>query len=140
MSHHAVLRELILDCSNKQYSVNTLAEGTHLGPVEYGWDRFKSDHDTMTFGGGLLAGSTLPGTRRMIFCGYSPQWEGFYVSALGGAMYIFRRTHLNYAWIKGQCPENSILFINHVKDQYTVNFEPIDPSVYWSGYTNQSGK
>ncbi len=140
MSHPAVLRELVLDCSNKQYSVNTLAEGTQLGPVEYGWDRFKSDHESMTFGGGLLVGSTLPGTRRMIFCGYSPQWEGFYVSALGGAMYIFRRTHLNYAWIRGQCAENSIIFINHVKDQYTINFEAIDPEACWSGYTNQSGK
>ncbi len=53
--------------------------------------------------GGLLAGSPLPGTRHMIFCGYSPQWDGFYVSALGGAMYVFHRFGVNYVWVRGRC-------------------------------------
>ncbi len=139
MGHPAIVRELILDCSAQQYAVNTLPSGTLLGPVEYGWDRFKQDHDSMTFGGGLLAGSPLPGTRRMIFCGYSPQWEGFYVSALGGAMYIFRRTHLSYAWIRGQCPQTSVVLINYVNGEYTVKFEPIDPGPIWKSYVNQKG-
>jgi glyceraldehyde-3-phosphate dehydrogenase (ferredoxin) len=46
-----------------------------VGPAQYGWDRFQKDPDSMTFGGGLLAGSPLPGARRVIFCGCSPPWS-----------------------------------------------------------------
>jgi glyceraldehyde-3-phosphate dehydrogenase (ferredoxin) len=140
MGHPVNVRELVLDCKNEKYAVNTLTDGVIFGPVQYGWDRFMKDDQSMTFGGGLLAGSTLPGTRRMIFCGYSPQWEGFYGSALGGAMYTFRRTHLNFAWIQGQCSETSVIVIHHVNGEYSVKFDKIDPQKYWPGYVSTSGK
>ena len=97
-----------------------------VGPVQHGWDRFQKDPESMTFGGGLLAGSPLPGTRRMIFCGYSPQWEGFYVSALGGAMYVFHRVGANYVWLRGRCPTDSVLLIRLKDGEYSVRLEPID--------------
>ena len=94
----------------------------------------------MTFGGGLLAGSPLPGTRRMMFCGYSPAWQGFYVSALGGAMYIFHRMGVNYVWLRGRSATDVVLVIKLENEQYSLKFEPVDPEAIWSGYTDQNGR
>ncbi|HMN58840.1 MAG TPA: aldehyde ferredoxin oxidoreductase N-terminal domain-containing protein, partial [Anaerolinea sp.] len=63
-----------------------------IGPVDYGWSKYhqaihmhgRRDPQIITFGGGPLAGSRIPGTRRMVFTGYSPLWDGFYISSIGG--------------------------------------------------------
>jgi aldehyde:ferredoxin oxidoreductase len=78
MANSISMYELILDLAGKQWKVSRLADQTLIGPMQYGWDRFQKDSNSMTFGGGLLASSSLAGTRRMIFTGYSPAWEGFY--------------------------------------------------------------
>ena len=134
------IQELVYDLSQGIYEINTLKDQKYFGPVQYGWEKFKVEPESFTFGGGLLAGSTLPGTRRMIFCGYSPQWEGFYVSALGGAMYVFRRTHLNYVCLHGKCPKTSILYIKYTNNQYEINLQPVEPEKIWTGYQDSSGK
>ena len=81
-----------------------------------------------------------PGTRRMIFGGYSPQWEGFYVSALGGAMYVFHRVGANYVWLRGQCPTASVLVIRLKDNEYSVRLEPVDPEAHWAGFKSASGR
>lgn len=134
------VRELVFDLTKQKYAINTLTEKKYFGPVQYGWEKFKADPNSLTFGGGLLAGSTLPGTRRMIFCGYSPQWEGFYVSALGGAMYTLRRTHLNYVCLHGRCDTTSILFVSFLNGNYEISLYPVDPSSIWKGYLDKSEK
>jgi len=140
MKHRSVIYELIVDLSSGEWGIACPTNQQLIGPVQYGWDRFKIDADSMTFGGGLLAGSPLPGTRRMIFCGYSPQWEGFYVSALGGAMFVFHRVGVNYTWLRGQCPRDSVLFIKNLNGEYTVRLDPVNPDSVWEGYTNASGR
>lgn len=134
------VRELVYDLSRETYTINTLSDKKFFGPVQYGWEKFKEDAHSFTFGGGLLSGSTLPGTRRMIFCGFSPQWEGFYVSALGGAMYTFRRTHLNYVCLRGRSKDPSILYINLKEGNYEITLHPLDPEKIWRGYTDKVGK
>lgn len=140
MSHPSVLYELTIDLTSGRWGVDCPLDQSLVGPVQYGWDRFQKDPASLTFGGGLLAGSPLPGTRRMIFCGYSPQWEGFYVSALGGAMYVFHRVGVNYAWLRGQCPTDSILLIRLKDDEYSVRLEPVDTDKIWQGYTDVQGR
>ncbi len=140
MANRSVLYELIIDLAQKQWGISCPLDQTLTGPVQYGWDRYKKDSESMTFGGGLLAGSPLPGTRRMIFCGYSPAWEGFYVSALGGAMYIFHRIGVNYVWLRGRSDRDVVLVIKLENEQYSLRFEPIEPETIWSGYTDQNGR
>ena len=140
MANPILMNELILDLSNKQWKVARLDDQSLIGPVQYGWDRFQKDSNSMTFGGGLLAGSPLAGTRRMIFTGYSPSWEGFYVSALGGAMYIFHRVGVNYAWIKGQSDQDVAIIIKYLNGTYDIRFEPLNPDTIWKGYTTQDGR
>ncbi len=139
MANKSILYELQINLSNGDWGVNCPLDQSLIGPLQYGWDRFRKDADSMTFGGGLLAGSPLPGTRRMIFCGYSPQWEDFYVSALGGAMYVFHRFGVNYVWLRGRCPVDSVLVLNLKQNEYSVRLEPIDAEALWRGYTGQDG-
>ncbi len=140
MTNRSVLYEFNIDLATGEWGVAVPRDQGLIGPVQYGWDRFQKDPDSMTFGGGLLAGSPLPGTRRMIFCGYSPQWEDFYVSALGGAMYVFHRLGVNYVWLRGQCPTDSILLLRLKDGQYSARLEPIDPDAIWQGYTDVTGR
>lgn len=131
---------MTIDLSTQKWGVDCPLDQTLIGPMQYGWDRFKKDQNSLTFGGGLLAGSPLPGTRRMIFCGYSPAWEGFYVSALGGAMYVFHRVGVNYVWLRGQSAQDVVLVIKLENGEYSVRFDPIQPESIWPGYTDRSGR
>ncbi len=140
MPNRSVLYEITIDLASGAWGVDCPLDQSLVGPGQYGWDRFQKDPDSMTFGGGLLAGSPLPGTRRMIFCGYSPQWEGFYVSALGGAMYVFHRVGANYVWLRGRCPADSVLLIRLKDGETSVRLEPINADEIWKGYTDANGR
>lgn len=140
MAHRSVLYEIVVNLGSGEWGVACPLDQSLIGPVAYGWDRYQKDPNSMTFGGGLLAGSPLPGTRRMIVCGYSPQWEDFYVSALGGAMYVFRRVGANFVWLRGQAPTDSVLLLRLKDGEYSVRLEPIDPDTLWQGYTDAGGR
>ena len=140
MTHPSVLYELNVDLSTSRWGLACPTDQKLIGPVQYAWDRYQKDPQSLTFGGGLLAGSPLPGTRRMIFGGYSDQWEGFYVSALGGAMYVFHRVGANFVWLRGQAPVDSVLLIRLQNGEYSVRLEPIEPEAHWHGYAAQDGR
>ena len=83
-------RELLIDLSIGQYEIHRTEDPRIIGPVDYGWVRYQQDPDVFTWGGGPLAGSRIPGSRRLVFCAYSPAWEGFYISSLGGGAFGLR--------------------------------------------------
>jgi len=140
MSNRSVLYEINIDLGTGQWGLACPTDQKLIGPVQYAWDRYQKDPHSLTFGGGLLAGSPLPGTRRMIFGGYSDQWEGFYISALGGAMYVFHRVGANYVWLRGQAAVDSVLLIRLKDGEYSVRLEPVEPEAHWQGYTAESGR
>jgi glyceraldehyde-3-phosphate dehydrogenase (ferredoxin) len=140
MPNPSVLYEIIIDLTDGRWGVDCPLDQSLIGPVAYAFDRYQKDPASLTFGGGLLAGSPLPGTRRMIFSGYSPQWEGFYVSALGGAMYVFHRVGANYVWLRGRCPHDSVLVLRLKNGEYSVRIEPVEPEAHWAGYKTADGR
>src|SRR5688500_1093310 len=140
MANPSVLYEINVDLSSGRWGVDCPLDQTLVGPVQYAWDRYQKDPESLTFGGGLLAGSPLPGTRRMIFGGYSAMWEGFYVSALGGAMYVFRRVGANFVWLRGRCQTDSVLVIRLKDGEYSVRLEPVEVEAQWAGFKSASGR
>ncbi|MCC7358165.1 MAG: hypothetical protein IT317_01725 [Anaerolineales bacterium] len=140
MTHRSVLYELNVDLSTGRWGLACPTDQKLIGPVQYAWDRYQKDPHSLTFGGGLLAGSPLPGTRRMIFGAYSDQWEGFYVSALGGAMYVFNRVGANYVWLRGRAEVDSVLLIRLKDGEYSVRLDAMEPETYWQGYAAQGGR
>ena len=145
MTHELMQRELIIDLSTGKHQVLPILDLHIIGPVDYGWVRFNEaaratgrvDPDILTWGGGPLAGSRIPGSRRLVFCGYSPQWRGFYVSSLGGAAYIMHRIGADFVCIKGTAPQDSVLILNHHQGEISVRLEPLDPDAIWTGHVSR---
>ena len=149
-------RELIINLENGEFEIRPILhriESVHIiGPVDYGWAKYKEQFrinpqsspkgfipDVLTWGGGPLAGSRIPGTRRLVFCGYSPIWEGFYVSSLGGGAYIMHRIGVDFVTIHGRAPQDSVLILNHSQGEVKVRLEPINPDTIWAGHADPDG-
>ncbi len=108
--------------------------------MDYGLKVYKEDKNALIFGQGLLAGSPIPGTHRMIVTGHSPQWELFYDSTMGGATYVMLRLGINYIHLKGKAQTPSILKINRTKEKgIFIEFIPVDIETIWKGYKDEIG-
>ena len=126
-------RELTVQLNTGEWHVNPI-EGTDiLGPIDHGWQCYTRDPDSFTFGEGLLAGSSIPGSRRLFFCAWSPQWQGFYISSMGGAAYTFHGLGVNYVSLRGRCDTPSVLILNHREGGIEVRLEPVDVDAIWAG-------
>ncbi len=142
MTHALMQRELVVDLASGDYQINPITDPRIIGPVDYGWVTYSEAlgvtrpvaPEALTWGGGPLAGSRIPGTRRLVFCGYSPQWDGFYVSSLGGGAFVMHRVGVDFVCIRGAAPQDSVLVLNHRMGEISVTLEPIDADALWVGY------
>ncbi|NQU24203.1 MAG: aldehyde ferredoxin oxidoreductase [Candidatus Nealsonbacteria bacterium] len=82
-----------------------------FGPVDLGL-HLAGKHKSLNIGVGLLAGSVIPGSNRLIVTGFSPCWGGFYVSTMGGAALVFDNLGLNMLSLVGRAPTPSVLYLN----------------------------
>lgn len=150
MSHQLNQRELTIDLASGEFEVHPtthrIGDIHPFGPVDFGWGKYKTADvvdkipDVMTFGGGPLAGSRIPGTRRLVFCAWSPSWEGFYISSIGGAAYIMHRVGADFVAVRGRAPQDSVLILNHNQGEISVRLEPINPDLLWTGYADPDGE
>jgi glyceraldehyde-3-phosphate dehydrogenase (ferredoxin) len=100
-----IQKELTIELATGHWKFHEIdTEQEIFGPVDYGWKRYQQDPDIFTFGEGLLASSAIPGSRRLVFCGFSPQWDSFYISSMGGAAYTFQHVGVNYVSLKVSLP------------------------------------
>ena len=140
MTYPIIQRELTVHLQNGNWYLRPVEdEQAVLGPVDYGWQRFNLYPDSFTFGEGLLAGSSIPGSRRLVFSGWSPQWDGFYVSSMGGAAYTFHGVGVNYVALRGSAPEPSVVLLNHKAGEIHVRIEPVNAESLWIGYASPDG-
>ncbi len=108
--------------------------------MDYGLKVYEKDKNAIVLGQGLLAGSPIPGTHRMIITGHSPQWNYFYDSTMGGATYVMLRLGVNYIHLKGKRTEPSILKINRTKEKgIFIEFVPLNVDKIWKGYKDETG-
>ena len=120
------LKVLIVDCATAFYKVSRFRLGDFFGPVDLGL-HFAANHNSLNIGAGLLAGSILPGSNRLIFNGFSPCWGGFYVSSMGGAALVFDNLGINMLSLVGQARTPSILYLNRVHgEEIQVEIHPVD--------------
>jgi glyceraldehyde-3-phosphate dehydrogenase (ferredoxin) len=140
MTYPVLQRELTVHLNNGHWYLRPTEDPAILGPVDFGWQRYKSYPDSFTFGEGLLAGSSIPGSRRLVFCAWSPQWESFYVSSMGGAAYTFHGVGVNYVALRGQAPVSSVLLLNHKAGEIHVRLEPVNAEPIWAGYADREGR
>jgi glyceraldehyde-3-phosphate dehydrogenase (ferredoxin) len=141
MPYPIMQRELTVHLHNNSWYLRPIEdEEKILGPVDYGWHRFNLYPDSFTFGEGLLAGSSIPGSRRLVFCSWSSQWDGFFVSSMGGAAYTFHGVGVNYVALRGRAAEPSVVLLNHKAGEIQVRMEPVNVEPLWAGYASRDGK
>ena len=140
MTYPIIQRELTVHLNNGNWYLRPIEEKEILGPVDYGWHRYRLYPDSFTFGEGLLAGSSIPGSRRLVFCGWSPQWDGFYISSMGGAAYTFHGVGVNYVALRGRALETSVLLLNHKHGEVNVRLDPVNVESLWTGYADPDGR
>ncbi len=125
------LKVLMLDAASGFYRLQRYRVGDFFGPVDLGI-HLAYRHDSLTIGGGLLAGSVFPGSNRLIFCGISPCWHGFFVSSMGGAALVFDNLGLNIISILGKAERPSLLYLNRTHgEEIEVELAPVSPEAIW---------
>ncbi len=140
MPYPITQRELTVHLHNKNWYLRPIEDNENiLGPVDYGWHRYNLYPDSFTFGEGLLAGSSIPGSRRLVFCSWSSQWDGFFISSMGGAAYTFHHVGVNYVALRGMASEPSVVLLNHKSGEILVRIEPVNVEPIWSGYASSDG-
>jgi glyceraldehyde-3-phosphate dehydrogenase (ferredoxin) len=141
MPYPITQRELTVHLHNKNWYLRPIEDNENiLGPVDYGWYRYNLYPDSFTFGEGLLAGSSIPGSRRLVFCSWSSQWDGFFVSSMGGAAYTFHGVGVNYVALRGMAEETSVVLLNHKAGEIQVRIEPVNVEPIWAGYASPDGE
>jgi len=123
---------LFVDASTSFYRVNHYKIGEFFGPVDLGL-HLAGKHKTLNIGAGLLAGSAITGSNRLIFTGFSPAWGGFYISSMGGAALVFDNLGINMLSLVGKAPAPSVLYLNRQQGgEIQVKIEPIDIDKVWN--------
>jgi len=126
------LRVLMVDATNGFYKTLKFKVGDFFGPVDLGLF-LSGKYNSLNFGVGLLAGSIFPGSNRLIFNGFSDNWGGFYVSAMGGAGLVFDNLGLNLVSIIGKAPIPSILYLNRAHgEEIEVEISPVKLHKVWN--------
>lgn len=126
------LRVLHVDAASGFYRIERYPVGHFFGPVDLGL-HLSNAHDSLNIGTGLLCGSILPGSNRLIFTGRSPCWQGFYISSMGGAGLVFDNLGLNLVAIRGRAPVPSLLFLNRQHgEEIEVELAAVDADDLWN--------
>ena len=92
---------LFVDAGTGFYRIAKYPVGDFFGPVDLGL-HLAGRFNSLNIGVGLLAGSILPGSNRLVVTGFSPCWGGFYISSMGGAGLIFDNLGINMLSLVGK--------------------------------------
>ncbi len=140
MSEAPVLTALVLDVSDNSRELREYAFGQQsMGPVDFAYS-MAQEGDFLCMGSGVLAGSILPGSNRLVVSGNSPVWDGFYVSTMGGGALIWDGTGLNFLALTAKADKPSILVLNGAKGKYPkTRIVPVDLETIWADKENSPG-
>ena len=129
-------RVLLVDPATGFYRTRKYGLDRYFGPVDLGI-HLATEYRSLNFGVGIFAGSILPGSNRLIVTGFSPCWQGYYISSMGGAGLVFNNLGINMLSLAGKAPVPSVLYLNRNHgEEIEVEVVPIDAESVWkSGRT-----
>ncbi|OHB81147.1 MAG: aldehyde ferredoxin oxidoreductase [Planctomycetes bacterium RBG_16_64_10] len=122
---------LFVDASTGFYRIARYPLGDFFGPVDLGL-HLAGKFNSLNMGVGLLSGSIVPGSNRLILSGFSPCWGGFYVSTMGGAGLVFDNLGINMVSLVNRAATPSILCLNRTHgEEIEVFLEAVDVRQIW---------
>lgn len=110
------------------------ARASALGPIDHAL-RPGATADETVFGAGPLADLRVPGSHRLVLCGRSPAWGGFYVSTVGSAAAPLRALELDVVTIAGRAASPSALVV----ERGGFRLVPVDLAAWRSGQRGTYG-
>ncbi len=129
-------RVLLVDSETGFYKTKKYSFDRYFGPVDLGI-HMTEKYLSLNFGVGIFAGSILPGSNRLVVTGFSPCWQGNFISSMGGAGLIFNNLGINMLSLVGKAPVPSVLYLNRNHgEEIEVELIPVDVENIWkSGRT-----
>lgn len=125
-------RVLLVDPSSGFYKTKKYNFDRYFGPVDLGI-HLAEEWNSLNFGVGVFAGSIFPGSNRMVVTGFSPCWQGYYISSMGGAGLVFNNLGINMLSLVGKAPVPSVLCLNRNHgEEIEVEVVPVDIDNIWS--------
>jgi glyceraldehyde-3-phosphate dehydrogenase (ferredoxin) len=125
------LKVLFIDAATGFYKMKRYPLGEFLGTVDLGL-HLAGKYNSLNIGVGVLAGSILPGSNRLVFTGFSPAWGGFYISSMGGAGLVFDDLGISMLCIMGRACRPSVLVLNRKHgEEIELELQPVHPSAIW---------
>lgn len=122
---------LLVDPATGFYKTRKYGFDRYFGPVDLGI-HLTTEYRSLNFGVGIFAGSILPGSNRLIVTGFSPCWQGYYISSMGGAGLVFDNLGINMLSLVGKAPSPSVLYLNRDHgEEIQVEVVPIDVESVW---------
>lgn len=82
-----------------------------VGPVDDAL-RVSPGGEALYMGVGALGRAAIPGANRLVICGHSPCWDGFYVSTMGSAALPLRALRLDGLVLHGRSDRPALLAIS----------------------------
>jgi len=124
-------RVLMVDPASGFYRMKKYGLDRYFGPVDLGI-HLTQEHRSLNFGVGVLAGSIFPGSNRLVVTGFSPCWQGYYISSMGGAGLVFDNLGINMLSLVGKAPVPSVLYLNRNHgEEIEVEVIPVDVEAIW---------
>ncbi|MDO3379146.1 aldehyde ferredoxin oxidoreductase C-terminal domain-containing protein [Geoalkalibacter halelectricus] len=125
-------RTLLVDAASGFYKIKKYGFDRYFGPVDLGI-HLARHYRSLNFGVGIFAGSILPGSNRLVVTGFSPCWQGYYISSMGGAGLVFDNLGINMLSLVGKAPLPSVLFLNRNHgEEIEVEVVPVDAARIWA--------
>jgi len=125
-------RVLMVDASNGFYRMKRYGFDRYFGPVDLGI-HLTRHYRSLNFGVGIFAGSILPGSNRLVVTGFSPCWQGNFISSMGGAGLVFNNLGINMLSLVGRAPVPSVLYLNRNHgEEIEVEVVPVDVARIWA--------
>ncbi|HJV66275.1 MAG TPA: aldehyde ferredoxin oxidoreductase C-terminal domain-containing protein [Geomonas sp.] len=124
-------RVLLVDTATGFYRMKRYGFDRYFGPVDLGIHLVR-ELGSLNFGVGVFAGSIFPGSNRLVVTGFSPCWQGNYISSMGGAGLVFNNLGINMLSLVGKAPTPSVLYLNRKHgEEIEVEVVPVDVEAIW---------
>ncbi len=121
---------------NMKKKIARVEDVDSFGPVDFALQNY--DKDLFIFGMGPLAGSIVPGTRRLIFVNRSILWEGVFISTSGGAAVPMHSLGVNYVSITGEADKHHILRLKNQQAEF-IEISEKELEKIFLGYKDKKG-
>jgi glyceraldehyde-3-phosphate dehydrogenase (ferredoxin) len=133
-------RALFVSAADGSHELRPVENPRVVGPIDFAWSLGDRGRSYTTFGTGPIAGSFVPGSNRLVVTGWSPCWDTFYPSTIGGAGLPWDGLGVNYMVVSGRAPSPSVLCVKNLAGTIMVSVEPIDAEAAWRGEPRDEGE